>query len=71
MVSGVIGLACAWGASAAVGSLPLPPYVGGLPITRLTALIAFGTLVAVGIFSGVYPAQRASRLSPVEALRYE
>jgi putative ABC transport system permease protein len=34
-------------------------------------LLAFGVAVAVGIFFGFYPANRAAALRPVDALRYE
>jgi putative ABC transport system permease protein len=36
-----------------------------------TFLLAFGVAIAVGIIGGIYPAYRASRLAPTEALRYE
>ena len=49
-----------------MGGIPLSPI---LTPTNLLSALGFG--LAVSIFFGIYPAWRASRLQPVDALRYE
>jgi putative ABC transport system permease protein len=67
VLGGVIGIALGIGASAIVSSK------GGLPVHVSPASIglAFGFSAAIGIFFGFYPARKASRLDPIDALRYE
>ncbi len=42
-----------------------------VPISMLSILVAFGTSLAVGLIFGLLPANRASRMNPTAALRYE
>ena len=66
-VGGVLGVSLAWGISLAVGRLtPLPMAV---PVSAVASAIIVST--AVGLFFGVYPARKAARLDPIEALRFE
>lgn len=59
----VLGAGFAYGLSALI---KIPPHVG-----LGTVLVAWLFSAGVGIFFGIYPANKASKLDPIEALRYE
>ena len=58
-----------WAGSGTIsfGSTSLPAPIVSVP----SVVLAFGVSVGIGLFFGIYPANRAAALNPIEALRYE
>ena len=68
VLGGIFGLLLGWIISRAAG-LVFPTLPTAVPLWA--AVSGVGVSVAVGLFFGIWPASRAARLDPVEALRYE
>jgi putative ABC transport system permease protein len=66
-LGGLIGAAAGVGASAMLGKFM--PFEGVVEVFSI--FLSLGFSVGVGVFFGFYPAWRAAKLDPVEALRYE
>ena len=68
LVGGLLGIALGFVASNLIGNLSadLTPVVDAG-----TVLMSFSFAAAVGLIFGIYPAWRAARLRPIEALRYQ
>ncbi|HEV2971502.1 MAG TPA: ABC transporter permease [Pirellulales bacterium] len=67
LLGGAIGILFGRGASILVRSIEHWPTAASIPVIVVAALVSAG----VGILFGFYPAWKASRLDPIEALRYE
>jgi putative ABC transport system permease protein len=67
IAGGAIGIALGIGASRFLAWKAQWPIL----LAPEAVLLAFGFSAAIGVFFGFYPAQKASRLDPIEALRYE
>jgi putative ABC transport system permease protein len=71
LIGGAIGVLVGWGISSLISGVT----VGGQTIHTVMSvdipILAVCVAAAIGILFGLYPAYRAARLNPIEALRYE
>lgn len=70
LIGALIGFGMNFATNVYLRRQALPPLtVSSIPWWMVAAAIAFS--IAVSLAAGLYPASRAARLNPVEALRYE
>jgi putative ABC transport system permease protein len=77
VLGGAVGIALGSSLAFLISQVQVPGGAGGASSNLQTQvgvdsiMLAFFVSAAVGLFFGIYPATRASRLNPIEALRYE
>ena len=67
VIGGVVGIALGWFIAFAISALS--SY--NATVSMLSVLLAVGVSTAIGVVFGYYPARRAAKLDPIDALRYQ
>ena len=70
-VSGALGLTFGVGLCVALSALPLPDFVPHPIVSPVSIIASVLTLSVITVTAGVYPAQLAAEMAPIESLRYE
>jgi putative ABC transport system permease protein len=71
VASGILGLSLGMGTCVAMAVLPLPDFVPHPIVSPISIILSIVTLSLITVTAGMYPAQRAADMTPVESLRYE
>jgi len=71
VASGILGFSFGVGLCLAMEALPLPDFVPHPIISPISIVLSIITLSLITVTAGMYPAQRAADMTPVESLRYE
>jgi putative ABC transport system permease protein len=71
VVSGVLGLTAGVLLCAAMSAIPLPDFVPHPIVSGASIVASVLTLSVITLTAGMYPAQRAAEMAPVDSLRYE
>jgi len=71
VVSGILGLTAGLALCAAMSAIPLPDFVPHPIVSGASIVASVLTLSVITLTAGMYPAQRAAEMTPVESLRYE
>jgi len=67
LIGGVVGIVLGWVISIIITKF----FDMNTSVTLYSVVLSFGVSVVIGIVFGYYPARRASKLNPIDALRYE
>jgi macrolide transport system ATP-binding/permease protein len=67
LTGGLVGMVLGW----AMAVIASAVFNWEMPVTAFAVLLGFAFSVGVGILAGLWPAYKASRLNPIDALRYE
>jgi putative ABC transport system permease protein len=71
VVSGLLGLGFGVGTCVLIKAVPLPDFVPHPIVSPISIVLSIFTLSLITVTAGMYPAQRAADMTPVESLRYE
>jgi len=70
LVGGAIGLTGAWIIAWGISQIDLGGFQINAVVSPFIVILAISVSIFIGLASGVYPAARAARLNPIDALRY-